>query len=105
MRWGGRRSGRRRGAGIRGGGTAGPAAGRLPANAIATDMGAKSPRQVQSMQRSLQGMSTGVAQNRSRIASEADRKFKTGQLKDPLDALYDTILRIAHMRQQAAARR
>lgn len=81
------------------------AAGRAPANAIATDMGAKNPRQVQSMQRSLQGMSTGVAQNRSRIASEADRKFKTGQLKDPLDALYDTILRIAHMRQQAAARR
>ena len=80
------------------------AGGKLPANAIATDMGARNPRQVQSMQRSLQGMSTRVAQNRSRIASEADRKFKTGQLKDPLDALYDTILRIAHMRQQTATR-
>jgi DNA polymerase III delta subunit len=75
------------------------------ANAIATDMGAKNPRQVQSMQRNLQGMSPAVAQTRSRIASEADRKFKTGQLKDPLDALYDTILRIARMRQAVAHRR
>jgi hypothetical protein len=68
-------------------------------------MGAKNPRQVQSMQRNLQGMSPAVAQTRSRIASEADRKFKTGQLKDPLDALYDTILRIARMRQAVAHRR
>lgn len=81
------------------------AGGRRQANAIATDMGARNPRQVQSMQRNLQGMSPAVAQTRSRIASEADRKFKTGQLKDPLDALYDTILRIARMRQAVAHRR
>lgn len=80
------------------------AGGKRAANAIATDMGAKNPRQVQSLQRGLQGMSPGVAQNRSRIASEADRRFKTGQLKDPLDALYDTILRIARMRQAAQRR-
>lgn len=81
------------------------AGGKRQANAIASDMGAKSPGQVQSMQRNMQGMSPNVAQTRSRIASEADRKFKTGQLKDPLDALYDTILRIAHMRQAVAHRR
>lgn len=75
------------------------------ANAIASDMGAKNPRQVQSMQRNLQGMSAGVAQARSQIAGEADHRFKTGQLKEPLDALYDTILRIATLRQQAAQRR
>lgn len=81
------------------------AGGRRNANAIATDMGAKNARQVQSMQRNLQGMSAGVAQARSKIASEADQRFKTGQLKEPLDALYDTILRIAYMRQLASQRR
>lgn len=80
------------------------AGGKRNANVIATDMGAKNPRQVQSMQRNLQGMSAGVAQSRAKIASEADHRFKTGQLKEPLDALYDTILRIAEMRQSSSQR-
>lgn len=86
-------------------GTVIAAGGKRQANAIATDIAVKNPRQVQSLQRSMQGMSPAVAQTRARIAGEADKKFKTGQLKDPLDALYDTILRIAHMRQLVSTRR
>lgn len=76
------------------------AAGRRAGDAIAGDIGGVAANRVSALQRGLQGMSPGVAQRRSGIAADADRKFKTGQLKEPLDALYETILQIAEMRYQ-----
>lgn len=75
------------------------AGGKRAPNQIGADIEVKNPGRIGSIQRGLQGMSPAVAQTRSRIGAEADRKLKTGILKDPLDVLYDTILRIAHMRE------
>lgn len=85
-------------------GTPVSAAGRASAADIGAAIDFKNTGRISSIQRGLQGMSPRVAQTRSRIATEADRKMKTGQLKDPIDALYDTILRIAHMRELARNR-
>lgn len=81
------------------------AAGRRPPDDIGKDIALANPRRVQSIQRGLQGMSPGVAQQRSQIARDSDYKLKHGEVKDPLDALYDAILQIAHMRRLAAIRR
>lgn len=74
------------------------AAGRRAPAEIGEAIEVKSAGRIGSIQRGLQGMSPAVAQTRSRIAAEADRKMKTGHLKDPIDVLYDMVLRIAHMR-------
>lgn len=81
------------------------AAGRRPAAEIGKDIALANPRRVQSMQGQLHGMSAGIAQARSPIARDADRKLKQGEVKEPIDALYDTILQIAHLRQSVAHRR
>ena len=78
---------------------------RRPAEEIGKDIALANPRRVHSIQQGLRGMSAGVAQDRSRIARDADYKLKRGEVKAPIDALYDTILEIAHMRRQAAGRR
>ncbi|MCO5214856.1 MAG: hypothetical protein M9953_13440 [Thermomicrobiales bacterium] len=80
-------------------GTPVSAAGRCAPDAIASDIGGVTAQRIRPLQSGLQGMSPGVAQRRSGIAADADRKFKSGQLKEPLDTLYDTILAIADMRQ------
>lgn len=77
---------------------------RRPAEEIGKDIALSNPRRVHSIQQGLRGMSPGVAQDRSRIARDADYKLKHGEVKEPIDALYDTILQIAHMRRQAAGR-
>ncbi len=84
--------------------TAIAAGGRRAADALATDIGGINATRVNALQRGLQGMSPGIAQERSRIAADADRRFKTGELKDPQDALYETILRIAELRRSAVGR-
>lgn len=76
-----------------------------PAEQIGKDIALSNPRRVHSIQQGLRGMSPGVAQTRSRIARDADYKMKHGEVKEPIDALYDAILQIAHMRRQAANRR
>lgn len=76
-----------------------------PAEQIGRDIALSNPRRVHSMQQGLRGMSPGVAQSRSRIARDSDYKMKRGEVKEPIDALYDVILQIAHMRRQAAGRR
>lgn len=81
------------------------AAGKRPPADIGTDIDVKNAGRISGIQRGLQGMSPGVAQTRSRIAAEADRKMKSGQLKDPLDVLYDIVLRIAHMKDLARLHR
>lgn len=80
------------------------AGGNRPAQEIGKDIALANPRRVHSVQQGLRGMSAGVAQSRSRIARDADYKLKHGEVKEPIDALYDTILEIAHMRRQAARR-
>lgn len=81
------------------------AGGRKPADGIASDIGGVAATRVGALQRGLQGMSARVAGERSGIAATADRKFKTGQLKDPLDALYDIIFEISRMRAQQRSHR
>lgn len=80
------------------------AGGRRPAEEIGKDIGLANPRRVHSIQQGLRGMSAGVAQSRSRIARDSDYKMKHGEVKEPIDALYDTILQIAKMRRSAANR-
>lgn len=81
------------------------AGGHRSATEIGKDISLANPRRVHSIQQGLRGMSSGVAQDRSRIARDADHKLKHGEVKEPLDALYDAILHIAHMRRAAATRR
>lgn len=78
---------------------------RRPAEEIGKDIALSNPRRVHSIQQGLRGMSPGVAQSRSRIARDADYKLKHGEVKEPIDALYDAILQIAHMRRQVAGQR
>lgn len=80
------------------------AGGRRPAEEIGKDIALANPRRVHSVQQGLRGMSPEVAQSRSGIARNADFKLKQGEIKDPLDALYDAIFQIAHMRRLAAHR-
>lgn len=81
------------------------AGGQRPADVIGKDIALANPRRVHSIQQGLRGMSAGIAQARSTIARDSDYKMKRGEVKEPIDALYDTILQIAHLRRQAAARR
>ena len=81
------------------------AGGRKSAEEIGKDIALANPRRVTSIQQGLRGMSAGIAQTRSQIARDADYRLKRGEVKEPIDALYDTILQIAHMRREAATRR
>lgn len=81
------------------------AGGHKPSAEIAKDIALANPRRVNSIQQGLRGMSSGIAQSRSAIARDADYRLKHGEVKEPIDALYDTILHIAHMRREAAGRR
>lgn len=51
------------------------------------------------IQRGLQGQAPSTSLRRVPLATAADRRMKQGQLREPLDALYDTILAIAHNRR------
>lgn len=81
------------------------AGGHKPAAEIAKDIALANPRRVSSIQQGLRGMSSGIAQARSQIARDADYRMKRGEMKEPIDALYETILQIAHMRREAATQR
>ncbi len=81
------------------------AGGKRPPEEIGKAISLANPRRVFSLQQGLRGMSPGVAQARSRIARDADYKLKHGEVKEPIDALYDAILQIANMRREAATRR
>lgn len=81
------------------------AGGHRPAAEIGKDIALANPRRVHSIQQGLRGMSPGIAQARSEVARDADYRLKRGEMKEPVDALYDTILQIAHMRREAASKR
>ena len=81
------------------------AAGRRPSAAIASDISGLAANRVNVLQRSLQGMSPAVAMRRTSVVASADRRLKTGQIKTPEDELYEVIVGIASMRQQARGQR
>lgn len=74
---------------------------RSPAD-VGKDIGLSNPSRMQSIQRGLQGQSTASSLRRVTLAAAADRKMKTGQLRDPLDALYDALLAIAAQRGRSS---
>lgn len=75
------------------------AAGRRNPGDVGKEIGLPNANRMTSIQRGLQGQSMSTALRRVPLAADADRKMKTGALKEPLDALYDVILTIATSRR------
>lgn len=75
------------------------AAGRRNPADVGKEIGLANANRMTSIQRGLQGQSMSSALRRVPLAADADRKMKTGALREPLDALYDAILSIAATRR------
>ncbi len=75
------------------------AAGRRNPADVGKEIGLANANRMTSIQRGLQGQSMSSALRRVPVAADADRKMKTGALKEPLDALYDAMLSIAASRR------
>ena len=75
------------------------AAGRRNPTDVGKEIGLANANRMTSIQRGLQGQSLSSALRRVPLATDADRKMKTGALKEPLDALYDVMLSIAANRR------
>lgn len=75
------------------------AAGRRNPADVGKEIGLANANRMTSIQRGLQGQSMSSALRRVSLAADADRKMKTGALKEPLDALYDAMLAIAASRR------
>jgi DNA polymerase III delta subunit len=75
------------------------AAGRRNPADVGKEIGLANPNRMASIQRGLQGQSMSSALRRVPLATDADRKMKTGALREPLDALYDVMLSIAARRR------
>jgi DNA polymerase III delta subunit len=71
---------------------------RNPAD-VGKDIGLANANRMTSIQRGLQGQSMSTSLRRVPLAADADRKMKTGALREPLDALYDLMLTIADRRK------
>lgn len=80
-------------------------AGRRDPAEVGKAIGLTSTGRMSSIGRGLQGQSSATTLRRVDIAAAADRKMKCGELRDPLDALYDAVLGIAEARMNAPARR
>lgn len=76
-------------------------AGRRDPAEVGRDIGVTSAGRMNSVQRSLQGQSSAATLRRVDIATAADRRMKRGELREPLDALYDAMLGIAAARMNA----
>lgn len=74
------------------------AAERRNPESVGKEIGLSNPKRMVSIQRGLQGQGS-TALRRVPLAAASDRKMKTGELKEPLDALYDLILSIATSRR------
>lgn len=74
------------------------AAGRRDPAEVGRAIGIGNPARMSAIQRGLQGQSPARNLRRVPLATEADRRMKQGELREPLDALYDTILAIARSR-------
>ena len=75
------------------------AAGRRNPADVGKEIGLANANRMNSIQRGLQGQSMSSTLRRVPLAADADRKMKTGALKEPLDALYDVMLSIAATRR------
>jgi DNA polymerase III delta subunit len=78
------------------------AAGRRNPADVGKEIGLANANRMTSIQRGLQGQSMSTALRRVPLAADADRKMKTGTLREPLDALYDVMLTIATSRRGAS---
>lgn len=65
-------------------------------------MGLSNPARMSAIQRGLQGQSPSISLRRVGFTADADRRMKRGELRDPLDTLYDTMLAIAASRRTAS---
>jgi DNA polymerase III delta subunit len=74
------------------------AAGRRNPADVGKDIGLANANRMSSIQRGLQGQSMSTSLRRVPLAADADRKMKTGSLREPLDAVYDLMLTIATSR-------
>jgi DNA polymerase III delta subunit len=80
------------------------AAGRRNPTDVGKDIGLANANRMTSIQRGLQGQPMSASLRRVPLATDADRKMKTGALREPLDALYDVMLTIAAGRLNSSAR-
>lgn len=74
------------------------AAGRRDPAAVGREIGLSNPQRMGSIQRSIGGQAPGTVLASVPLATAADRRMKQGELREPLDALYDAILAIAAAR-------
>lgn len=75
------------------------AAGRRNPEDVGKEIGLSNAKRMVSIQRGLQGQSLPASLRRVPLAANADRKMKVGELKEPLDALYDVMLAISENRR------
>lgn len=75
------------------------ASGRDPV-AVGKDLKLSNPARMSAISRSVRGMPRGSAAAAARVLEETDRGIKTGVLRDPVDALYQAVARIATLRSQ-----
>jgi DNA polymerase III delta subunit len=77
---------------------------RNPAD-VGKAIGLSNPARMTAIQRGLQGQPSALSLRRVELATDADRRMKRGELRDPLDTLYDAMLAIASNRRSSAAQR
>jgi DNA polymerase III delta subunit len=73
-------------------------AGRRPPAEVGREIGLSNPNRMISIQRGMGGQRPDEHLQSVGLAASADRKMKRGELREPLDALYDALLSIAHTR-------
>ena len=76
-------------------------AGRRDPASVGKEIGLNNPQRMASIQRAIGGQAPGRVLAAVPLAADADRKMKRGELREPLDALYDAILAIARDRGTA----
>jgi DNA polymerase III delta subunit len=74
-------------------------AGRRSPEAIGADIGLSNPARMGAIARGMRGAPPGTATATVQAITDADRAMKRGELREPKDALYAAILRIAANRR------
>ena len=70
-------------------------AGRRAPAEVGREIGLTNPQRMNSIQRGMGGMRPEQHLQSVALATAADRRMKQGELREPLDALYDALLAIA----------
>lgn len=76
------------------------AAGHRPAGDVGKDLRLPNANRMSSIERGLRGQRPGQSRIAGRALESADRRMKTGELRDAVDVLYDTLAVIAASRGQ-----